>query len=31
MIGRGKSVQKGDETSDTASIRWEATFKRIKP
>ena len=30
VIGRGKSVQKGDETFDEASIRWEATFKRIK-
>jgi hypothetical protein len=30
VIGRGKSVQKGDETFDSASIRWEATFKRIK-
>jgi hypothetical protein len=31
VIGRGKSVQKGAETSDTASIRWEATFRRVKP
>jgi hypothetical protein len=30
VIGRGKSVQKGDETFDEASIRWEVTFKRIK-
>ncbi len=30
VIGRGKSVQTGQETSDTASIRWEATFRRIE-
>jgi hypothetical protein len=30
VIGRGTSVQKGDETFDKASIRWEASFKRIK-
>lgn len=30
VIGRGRSVQKGTETSDTASIRWEATFRRVK-
>ena len=29
VIGRGKSVQKGEETFDSASIRWEATFTRI--
>jgi hypothetical protein len=30
VIARGKRVQKGSETLDTASIRWEATFKRLK-
>ena len=30
VIARGKRVQKGEETLDTASIRWEGTFKRIK-
>lgn len=30
VIGRGKRVQKGDETLDTASIRWELTLKRVK-
>ena len=30
VIGRGRRVQKGDETLDTASIRWELTLRRIK-
>jgi hypothetical protein len=30
VIGRGRSVQKGEETEDIASIRWEVTLKRVK-
>lgn len=30
VIGRGKRVQDNGEGIDTASIRWEVTFKRVK-